>query len=294
MPRRLLLHLLHTIALGVLAVSTATADAVLAAHTGSTPPLTEGFFHFGGLTTSAPVIGDGGYDAWQIGGSGCCSFYYKPLDYTTGFTRGWRMSGRVRLVSGSGIAALRLNTAGDRPEFGVTVQAEGADAIVRLYLSPLSYRVAGGANAWLLLELVYDPATGRASLLVDGVQRLTGSAGFIEGPGNFGLILAVDGVVANYNFARFSINEDDVLADFESAGLEAWTLTGDPWTVGGTTGTVPNIEPVEGTRFARSGAPNVPPGQPLSEANVGRAVACLHRHTRRAVVAGARVEQSGV
>jgi hypothetical protein len=45
------------------------------------------------------------------------------------------------------------------------------------------------------------------------------------------------------------------LANFESGTLANWTVTGG-WTVGGTTGTSPNILPIEGAFFARSGAPN--------------------------------------
>ena len=62
-----------------------------------------------------------------------------------------------------------------------------------------------------------------------------------------------------------------VLADFEQGGLAGWTLTGSAWTVGGTTNTSPNVVPVSGVAFARSGAPNVTPPAVLAEANVGAA-----------------------
>jgi len=45
-------------------------------------------------------------------------------------------------------------------------------------------------------------------------------------------------------------------------------LTGGAWTVGGVTGTTPNISPAQGSFFARSGAPNVASG-PLAESLTG-------------------------
>ncbi|MFO0792117.1 MAG: dockerin type I domain-containing protein [Pirellulales bacterium] len=55
------------------------------------------------------------------------------------------------------------------------------------------------------------------------------------------------------------------IADFESGVLpDGWTQSGNAWIVGGTTGTTPNINPIEGSYFARSGAPNA-----TSETNTG-------------------------
>ena len=59
-----------------------------------------------------------------------------------------------------------------------------------------------------------------------------------------------------------------VLADFESNTLAGWSTTGTAWTVGGTTNTTPNILPLQGGYFARSGAPNAISG-PLAESNIG-------------------------
>jgi hypothetical protein len=53
-----------------------------------------------------------------------------------------------------------------------------------------------------------------------------------------------------------SAQASTILDNFESNSLASWTLTGDAWTVGGATGSSPNISPAEGSYFARSGAPN--------------------------------------
>jgi hypothetical protein len=255
----------------------ALADVVLAEHRGALDPLSEGFLDRGSMTGKVAVPDDGGYPAWRLQGSGGTGYYYKPLDYTAAFAEGWRLSGRVRLVSGGGYLYVSLNPAPDRPRFDVTVAASGSDAVVALLnASPaLSYTVPGGATSWLVLELIYDPATERARLLVNGVERLTGYAGWMGFNESRGLMFGTAGPVAHFNVAQFKTGQgpdDVVLADFESGDLAGWTLTGDPWTVGGTTGTSPDLPIVYGSKFARSGAPNVPPGQPLSESNVGTAL----------------------
>jgi hypothetical protein len=50
------------------------------------------------------------------------------------------------------------------------------------------------------------------------------------------------------------------IATFEGGLPPGWTVTPDSWTVGGTTGTSPNIFPPQGVAFARCGAPNVTSG----------------------------------
>lgn len=68
--------------------------------------------------------------------------------------------------------------------------------------------------------------------------------------------------------ASMAASAATTIADFESGIPSGWTTTGSPWTVGGTTGTSPNISPPQGSQFARSGAPNVLSG-PLAESNTG-------------------------
>lgn len=57
------------------------------------------------------------------------------------------------------------------------------------------------------------------------------------------------------------------IENFEAGLPASWTTTGTAWTVGGATGTSPNILPPEGLLFARSGAPNGPGA--LGEALLG-------------------------
>ncbi len=58
------------------------------------------------------------------------------------------------------------------------------------------------------------------------------------------------------------------VATFERGLPAGWTATAGGWTVGGTTGTQPNITPPEDSAFARCGAPNVVAG-PRAESRTG-------------------------
>jgi hypothetical protein len=71
------------------------------------------------------------------------------------------------------------------------------------------------------------------------------------------------------------------LADFEIGDLTGWTLTGNAWTVGGTTNTSPNVQTISGLKFVRSGAPNVAAPNALAESNTGSATSPAYEVTAR-------------
>jgi hypothetical protein len=108
--------------------------ALLSQHVGATDPTTEGFAQFNTITSTGPVSNDGGFDAWQVTGSagGCCGFFGQEISYANAFTAGWRLTARMRVVSGSGAAYFGLNTLSDRPRFDAGVRTVGGDAVVGL------------------------------------------------------------------------------------------------------------------------------------------------------------------
>jgi len=197
---------------GTLTVSPA-GGSILAQHIESKDPLTEDFLDRGGITLSGPVAGDNGFDAWQMSGSGCCSYFYQPVDMTLAFGQGWRLTARLRVASGAGTAYVGLNPAADQMRFDVAVAAQGQDAIVSLPGSNLSYVAPGAANQWIQFDLVYDPSTTSATLFIDGVQRLKGYSGWTFARENRGVIFGTDGVTANFNLVRFEVGTDVI--DFE-------------------------------------------------------------------------------
>ena len=107
--------------------------AVLSQHVGSADPLTEGFAKFSTVTSQAPVANDGGFAAWQVTGLGNSSYYGHTINYSNAFIQGWRLTGRLRVVSGSGYAFIGLIASTDRPNFLVGVRAVGANAVVGLF-----------------------------------------------------------------------------------------------------------------------------------------------------------------
>lgn len=179
------------------------ASAVLVQHVERTDPRTEGFIDRGGMDAFGPVWNDlDGRSAWQITGRGCCSYFYHPVDDSALFTAGWRLTAIVRVGSGSGHVGIILDTGENHPRFDINLAAVGPDAEIRLPGSPLVYRVPKAAHRWLQLELRYDPESRRASLFVDGVQRLTGYAGWGWYRENRGVIFSTADVTANFSLVR--------------------------------------------------------------------------------------------
>ena len=105
----------------------------IAQHFGTADPTSEGFARFSGVTTVAPVANDGGFAAWQLTGTGNAGYYGHTVNYAPGFTQGWRLTARLRIVSGTNWAYVGLNTATDRPRFDIGVKAVGPDALIGLF-----------------------------------------------------------------------------------------------------------------------------------------------------------------
>jgi hypothetical protein len=190
-----------------------TAVPLIVQHLGNSNPESEGFVRQPGIS-GVPTISDGSFSAWQTTGTDpCCSFYHQGLgvdeaDYAAIMSRGWRMTSRLRMVSANSApnyAIVGFFPSGPR-HYDVIVQTTGADAVVRLFdagPSPLTYTVPGGANQWLLLDLVYRPATGTASLFIDGVERLSGYEGASSDGTAYGLVFGGGGIVVNFNLVKF-------------------------------------------------------------------------------------------
>lgn len=188
---------------GLRQAAVSASPAVLVQHRGRTDPRNEGFMDRGGMETSAPIWNDLDLrDAWQISGRGCCSSFYHPVDGAAVFAQEWRFRAIVRIGKGSGHAALVLDTGAERPRFDINVAAIGGDAVITLPGSTLSHRVPGAAHRWLELELRYNPASARASLFVDGAQRLTGYRGWGWYRENRGVMFGTADVTANFNVVR--------------------------------------------------------------------------------------------
>ena len=198
----------------------------LAQHLGAANPTTEGFTQAGGVSAPAPVVNDGGFDAWRLTGSGGTGYYGHTVNYAPGFVQGWRLTARMRVVSGTGWAYFGLLTSTDRPRFDVGVRTVGADTEVGLFDSntttSLAYTIPGAANNWFFLELVYDPATALATLFVNGVERLTGYPGFGAFRSGVGLNFGAQGATANFNLVKFEIPATPANPTSPTTSYAAW------------------------------------------------------------------------
>ncbi len=200
--------------------------AALAQHLGAANPTTEGFTQFSGISAPAAVINDGGFAAWQFTGAGSSAFYGHPVNYAPGFIQGWRLTARVRVVSGTGWNYFGLLTSTDRPRFDVGVRTVGADTEVGLFdtntTTSLAYTIPGAANTWVFLELVYDPATALATLFVNGIERLTGYPGFGAFRTGDGLNFGSQGATVNFNLVKFEIPATPANPTSPTTSYAAW------------------------------------------------------------------------
>jgi hypothetical protein len=129
-------------------------------------------------------------------------------------TRGWKLTARVRVETGDTHVNADFQGFGNRFDMHFSRDVNG-DTVVTLgvNLSPLtgpSYTLVGSGSTYHLYELVFNPATQTADLLVDGVTRLTGYAGTTQFQSDFGLLIGsgfFNGAngVGYHNYARLEL-----------------------------------------------------------------------------------------
>ncbi len=187
-------------------------------------------------------------------------------------------SPQASAANNSFLAPFGMHVTGTHPTFTSTVTVANPAA------SPVTNGPFGVVSAVTLVFPgwidVLGPATSLGTLDFNGLPSLAVIPAGALGAGSGPVVIVTDTDLENIYwtpayrsliFNAIAFVTAPVLADFEQGDLTGWTLTGNAWTVGGTTNTSPNIMPVSGTKFARSGAPNVLPPGVLAEANVGTA-----------------------
>jgi len=223
---RLLVGAICAIAIG------ASADAkaeIIAVHSGSSDPTTEGFIVAAccGSSTVGPISNDLGLNVWSITGLSTASQYgyqsgglssEQQAEVESG---GFVMTFTARAVQGLAppydsvnyitILGADLDNGQRRFEVDLGLDSNGDTVVVlptsidsqgpgSTIRSPgPSYTLAGSGSSYHTYQLAYDPTTQLSALSVDGVERLTGYAGHTSFVGNRGLVWASwSGGVGNF------------------------------------------------------------------------------------------------
>jgi hypothetical protein len=178
-------------ALSVLPLSIYSARAqgiVVAQHSGSTDPTTEGFslVASGQHARVGPVLGDMGMNAWattvsNVNNNIGYQYFLTPDQQAQLAGADWTLSSRLRVVASSGVlgnnyASFSMGT----NRFNMFIGSEpNGDPFVLVGDSSLSptYILQGGGQGYHDYQLRYSAAAGAADLWIDGVPRLTGLLG---------------------------------------------------------------------------------------------------------------------
>ncbi|MDB6079740.1 MAG: hlyA 6 [Akkermansiaceae bacterium] len=180
-----------------LSIVPSTRAAVIASHSGSNDPSSEGFVLSDSTAVAGPITADLGRNAWSVdstGGPYNHRFSMSASAEADANSNGWTLTMTVRLVDISdaldfGVYADYATSTGIY-QIGFGTQPDG-DPIIGLNTDSgfTSFAFEGGGTGYHTYQVAYDPAAGSATLSIDGINRLSGWTGRI-GPApalvNFG------------------------------------------------------------------------------------------------------------
>ncbi|WP_367873320.1 PEP-CTERM sorting domain-containing protein [Luteolibacter sp. Populi] len=196
----------------LLSSGAASQAALIATHTGSNDPTTEGWLLSDSTAIAGPITGDFGQSAWSVdssGGNYNHRFSLDPAAEADANTNGWLLNLNLRLVDipdamDFGVYADYATNSGIF-QIGFGTQADG-DPIIGLNTDSgfITYAFEGGGAGYHNYQIAFNPAISAATLSIDGTLRLSGWTGRV-GPAptilNFGSFAAGH---ANWNEFTFS------------------------------------------------------------------------------------------
>lgn len=215
--------------------------STIALHSGNTDPATEGWTYVtspGSVVSTGPVTNDRGTgtDAWFVDDSGMTpdvdngnyQTVFTSNQITDAFTQGWRMSANLRAVYTAGEGGGTLSdsismifNSGDKV-FAVNIVGQEGNPDVTLYLedgaSGLPISLPGIGDGYHLYEMEFDPQAASATVLVDGIARLTGFSGADSAAPaqfRFGSTDTRDSGRGNYNLVEFEIFDSPTTVDID-------------------------------------------------------------------------------
>jgi hypothetical protein len=179
-------------------------------HSGYANPTNEGF-NFSGLGGGAQVgavTNDLGQNAWFIAPTSSFIPWYSQSmtsqEQSQALGSDTLVNLSLRLV-GSAYANIDYSTG--LKSFQMEVyNGSGNDLWVQIQYS--KYLLVNSASAYNNFQIIYDPALDAANLLVNGVARITGVAGFSGTPGPANLFLDVNSGQANWSLASMGVTPE--------------------------------------------------------------------------------------
>jgi len=201
----------------------AHGGVVIAEHSGAANPGTEGFIvDAGGAVIAGPIIGDQGHDAWTVTTAANMRYQTGDLPQATKdlmLTQGWKTTVIARVGAapdGRGLVTVNLENINGR-RFDINIGLDGnGDTFVRLNtnintfpqlvgVGP-TFTLVGSGDTYHTYTLIYDAATQRARLLVDGVERISDYAGHTSFVRALGFYMGVyQNYQGNYSLARLEL-----------------------------------------------------------------------------------------
>jgi hypothetical protein len=171
--------MLAIVCAGLLSASGPAAAVTLCEHAGAADPTTESFTVYTEdepNLTIGPVVGDMGYDAWNVNSQGAsiCNYQYlPPPEEEAMIAQGWTLSARIRMVDADdpvdgGVHWRIMDHESRFWIFGMGSTADGDPIIKDWQHSAIT--LDGLGNGYHLYELVNQDADGVAELFVDGTS----------------------------------------------------------------------------------------------------------------------------
>ncbi len=232
------------VACAVTQVAGEARASIVASHSGSADPTTEGWTAnpFGGGVPVGPIV-DEGTPAWFVDDTNSTAGYFyrrnvTALEVVDAATIGWTLTTTLRVPSSerAGLSASPFVAYSDGVKiwhmgFDVVAGATVVQLVSTFSPDPVNSTTNGprymlsGPSAYNTFELRFDPGSATADLFIDGVERISDHAGWVQSdiPSvNWGAGSSTDIGLGHFNAVSFTIAP--VVAVPEAGAIWIWGL----------------------------------------------------------------------
>src|SRR5579863_8689470 len=158
--------------------------AIIAQHSGSTNPGSEGFTNDGGgAVFGSPVTGPP--PAWNLTGPWCCEYNMYTLTLAQGaalWSENWTLTVNMQdLATGTGSfgEGIYADVLINGTRFDLDLTPDGSDQILSDH-GALPYTVSGLGTGYATFKMVFDPTSHTVNDYVNGALAISNSPGVSE------------------------------------------------------------------------------------------------------------------